>query len=94
MQMSFCDGDYRDYMQSLKQRAHNIGYTLGSPVSVPFCPECHSYPCSCDDNIVQRRKVYSDGRGGVYELVENYEAKQEFLSQRTNPEQYSTQAGN
>ena len=18
---------------------------------VPFCPECHSYPCSCEDNI-------------------------------------------
>ncbi len=18
---------------------------------IPFCPECHSYPCSCDDNI-------------------------------------------
>jgi len=39
--------------QSLKQRAHNIGYILNLPVSVPFCPDCHSYPCACDDNIIE-----------------------------------------
>ena len=39
-------------VNSLKQRAHQIGYINDTPVSVPFCPECHSYPCSCDDNIV------------------------------------------
>ncbi len=39
---------------SLKQRSHQIGYALNSPVSVPFCPKCHSYPCSCDDNIIKK----------------------------------------
>jgi len=39
---------------SLKQRAHRISYELDSPVSVPFCSECHSYPCACDDNIMKR----------------------------------------
>jgi len=38
--------------ESLKQRSHRIGYADNTPVSVPFCPECHSYPCSCDDNIL------------------------------------------
>ena len=23
---------------------------------IPFCPECHSYPCSCDDNIVHENQ--------------------------------------
>jgi len=22
---------------------------------IPFCPECHSYPCSCDDNILDKK---------------------------------------
>ena len=39
---------------SLKQRSHSLGYILNSPVSVPYCPECHSYPCACDDNIIEK----------------------------------------
>jgi len=22
---------------------------------IPFCPECHSYPCACDDNIIEEK---------------------------------------
>ena len=65
--MSFCDGDYRDYMNySLKQRSQQIGYAYNTPVSVPFCPKCHSYPCSCDDNIV----TYLLGATANYNAVE------------------------
>ena len=65
--MRFCDGDYRDYMNySLKQRSHQIGYAYNTPVSVPFCPKCHSYPCSCDDNIV----TYLLGATANYNAVE------------------------
>ena len=39
---------------SIKQKAQKLSYSLNSPVTVPFCPECHSYPCSCDDNIVEK----------------------------------------
>lgn len=39
-------------MESLKQRSHRLSYKLNSPVTVPFCPDCHSFPCCCDDNIV------------------------------------------
>ena len=37
--MSFINGDYRDYKVEPK---------------IPFCPKCHSYPCSCDDNIIEK----------------------------------------
>ena len=20
---------------------------------IPFCPVCHSYPCACEDNIIE-----------------------------------------
>ena len=23
---------------------------------IPFCPECHSYPCACDDNIIEEEE--------------------------------------
>ncbi len=23
---------------------------------IPFCPECHSYPCACDDNIIDEEE--------------------------------------
>jgi hypothetical protein len=30
----------------------SIGYEEKKDVEkIPFCPECHSYPCACDDNI-------------------------------------------
>lgn len=22
---------------------------------IPFCPECHSWPCACDDNIIVKK---------------------------------------
>ncbi len=23
---------------------------------IPFCPECHSYPCACEDNIIEEEE--------------------------------------
>jgi hypothetical protein len=40
-------------MKSLKQREQMLSYSLDSDETVPFCPECHSYPCACDDNIIE-----------------------------------------
>jgi len=33
------------------------------------CDECGYFPCECD-NQKPKRKIFSDGRGGVYEVQE------------------------
>ena len=67
-------------MESIKQRSQRLSYTLNSPVTVPFCPECHSYPCSCDDNIF----TYLLGATQEYREVEDNWPKLRYLECKTN----------
>jgi hypothetical protein len=65
---------------SLKQRSHSLGYILNSPVSVPFCPECHSYPCACDDNIL----THLLNATGVYNAVEDNWPRLKYAENKRN----------
>ena len=56
--MSFIDGDYRDYMR--KGMMHDR-----------FANEVDDEDTSCCcDKPKMKKKIYSDGRGGVYEVEE------------------------
>ncbi len=67
-------------MESIKQKSQRLSYTLNSPVTVPFCPECHSYPCSCDDNII----TYLLGATQEYRETEDNWPKLRYLECKKN----------
>ena len=45
---------YEEQYKNLREKMKNKNYKQWKDMEdekIPFCQECHSYPCSCEDNI-------------------------------------------
>ena len=57
--MSFINGDYRDYKKGM----------MHDRFANEECDECGYSLCQCNKSK-PKKKIYSDGRGGLYEVEE------------------------